>query len=104
MFSKNAFPCSEMPKVDIRYLFLVLILCSCSGSGVENKKERPMVYEGMPVNDLTLILGKPDSIQTGGSVFNADYNKNQKVEKWYYDVRTVVLIDDTVKTTNLEER
>ncbi len=93
-----------MHKVEIRCFFLGLMLWSCSGSGDENKKERPMVYEGMPVKDLTLILGKPDSIQKGGSVFNADYNKNQLVEKWYYDVRTVVLIDDTVKTTNLEVR
>ena len=88
----------------IRYFIIALFLFSCTGSGVEPKKERAMVYEGMPANDLTLILGEPDSIQAGGSVYNADYNRTQVVEKWYYDVRTVVLIDDTVKTTNLNER
>lgn len=63
-----------------------------------------MVYEGMPVGDLTLTLGSPDSIQAGGTVYNADLSKTQKVEKWYFDARTVVVIDDTVKTPNLNER
>lgn len=79
-------------------------LQACNTAGPENKKERPMVYEGMPISDLTLTLGAPDSIQAGGSVYNADLSKTQKVEKWYFDTRTVVVIDDTVKTPNLNER
>ncbi|NEN25022.1 hypothetical protein G3O08_16090 [Cryomorpha ignava] len=85
-------------------LILFVSLQACNFSEPEKRKKRPMVYEGMPISDLTLALGAPDSIQNGGSVYNADLNKTQKVEKWYFDTRTVVVIDDTVKTPNLNER
>jgi len=88
--------------------FLILLVAiglqACDFSEPEKKRERPMVYEGMPIEDLTLTLGSPDSIQPGGTVYNADISKTQKVEKWYFDTRTVVVIDDTVKTPNLNER
>ena len=63
-----------------------------------------MIYEGMPTTELTQVIGEPDSIQSGGTVYNADYNKSQVVKKWYYSTRTIVVIDDTVKTPQLIER
>ena len=62
-----------------------------------------MVYEGMPANELENVLGKPTNIDSSGSVFDANKGKTIKVQKWYYDKRTVVLIDDTVKTPNLPD-
>ena len=106
MFLKSDYRCLEMHKFIISGLFLICIISfqACNSAAPDKKKERPMVYEGMPISDLTLTLGTPDSIQTGGSVYNADLSKTQKVEKWYFDTRTVVVIDDTVKTPNLNER
>lgn len=106
MFLKNDCQCFGMRKRFVPGLLLMVFigLQACTFSEPEKKKERPMVYEGMPIEDLTIVLGTPDSIQSGGSVYNADLSKTQKVEKWYFDTRTVVVIDDTVKTPNMNER
>lgn|SRR5690554_34798 len=106
MFLKNAYQCLEMFKACLYGLSLIVILSTpgCDFSDPEQRRERPMVYEGMSVNDLTITLGSPDSVQSGGTVYNADLGRTQKVEKWYFDSRTVVVIDDTVKTTNIIER
>lgn len=84
--------------------FFVITLAACT----ENQKEmetkaKPMVYEGMPAGDLENILGKPTKVDSSGSVFDANKGKTIKVQKWYYEKRTVVLIDDTVITPNLPD-
>lgn len=106
MCSKSVSQCFAMPKYiySISLLAIGVVFYNCGGNNADTKNLRPMVYEGMPINDLSITLGKPDSIEPGGTIYNADYNKTQKVVKWYYDERTVVIIDDTVKTPNLEER
>lgn len=81
----------------------VLLLTAC-GPGKEQRESaaRPMVYEGMPAAHLREVIGDPASIEPGGSVYDANTGKTKKVEKWHYDKRIVVIIDDTVKTPNLE--
>ncbi len=85
-----------------RIPFLVFLVCSlttaCSGGNQEkeNTQVRSMVYEGMPAKDLENILGTPAKIDSSGSVFDANKGKTIKVQKWYYEKRVVVLIDDTV--------
>ena len=107
MSSKSVLPCLEK-RYKLRFIgigiALTTIMVSCGTGGTEKRQERPMIYEGMPASELTEVIGEPDSIQSGGTVYNADYNKNQIVRKWYYNTRTIVLIDDTVKTPQLIER
>lgn len=79
-------------------------IVSCNTGSSENRNVRPMIYEGMPATELKEVIGEPDSIQSGGTVYNADFNKSQIVKKWYYNTRTIVVIDDTVKTPQLIER
>ena len=62
-----------------------------------------MVYEGMPAKDLESTLGEPMKVDSTGSVFDANKGRTLKVQKWYYEKRTVVLIDDTVITPNLPD-
>lgn len=85
-------------------VLLTTIIVSCGTGSSDKREERPMIYEGMPTTELTEVIGEPDSIRSGGTVYNADFNKNQVVKKWYYNTRTIVVIDDTVKTPQLIER
>jgi len=84
--------------------FMAIGMISCNVGAPEKQRERPMIYEGMPTTELTQLLGEPDSIQSGGMVYNANFDKNLVVKKWYYNTRTIVVIDDTVKTPQLMER
>lgn len=81
-----------------------LISCCVAIAACQNEpppeEQRPMVYEGMPINELRQTLGKPDTIQPGGTVYDANTESTKKVEKWVYEKRTVVVIDDTVKSPN----
>lgn len=107
MSSKSGFPCLEK-RYNLRFFTIAVLLAvgigSCGTSNPEKRRERPMIYEGMPTTELTEVIGQPDSIQSGGTVYNADLNKSQIVKKWYYNARTIVVIDDTVKTPQLIER
>ncbi len=59
-----------------------------------------MVYEGMAKSDLENVLGKPDSIGEVQKIYDPNRGKQKSVVRWYYEKRTVVLIDDTVKVSN----
>ncbi len=85
-------------------LILIFTISGCDRGDSVKQPKKPLIYEGMPSSELTLTLGQPDSVQQGGTVYNADLNKTQNVEKWYYETRTVVLIDDTIKMPSLKER
>lgn len=90
--------------ISILVLFVFTLFTACTGNQKENEaKARPMVYEGMSAGDLENILGQPIKIDSSGSVFDANKGKTIKVQKWYYEKRTVVLIDDTVITPNLPD-
>jgi|SRR5690554_3341063 len=107
--SKSDLPCLEkqfklLSLFRISFVLFAVAIAGCASSGPEKRKERPMIYEGMPTTELTEVIGEPDSIQSGGTVYNADINKSQVVKKWYYNTRTIVVIDDTVKTPQLIER
>ena len=74
-----------------------LLLCvSCSNSS-EKIEEKPLVYEGMSKNDLIINLGEPISKDSSSKVYDPVSKKMLAVEKWQYDKRTVLLINDTVK-------
>lgn len=106
-YSKTDFKDLMRQIKNLRYLFLVFILIACVACKPGGKKDadvRPLIYEGMPKDELIEILGQPDSIVSGGSVYNADYNKNFAIYKWYYKTRTVMIINDSVKTPQLKER
>ena len=75
------------------------IWISCQG---ENKKEvKALVYEGMSRQDLRNKLGEPISIDSSGHVFDTQRQKKVRLEKWEYDKRTVLIINDTVKDPNI---
>ena len=105
--SKSDLPCFKK-RFRIRFFGIFVLfgagIASCGSGSPEKRNERPMIYEGMPTTELTQVIGEPDSIQSGGTVYNADFNKSQVVKKWYYNTRTIVVIDDTVKTPQLIER
>ena len=87
--------------------FILISFCvaivSCQ-TGNPTEEQRPLVYEGMPTNELRQILGKPDTIEPGGTVYDANTESTKKVEKWVYQKRTVVVIDDTVKSPSTPGR
>lgn len=92
------------PKSGILLLGLSIFLFSlgCTGNRNEDKASvKPMVYEGMSAEELKNILGEPMERDSTGSVFDANKGKTLKVQKWYFEKRTVVLIDDTVIKPNL---
>jgi len=77
---------------------VVIIVAAC-GERVE-EKAKPMVYEGMGLMELETVLGRPDSIVAGGTVYDVEAGKKKSLERWHYTKRTVVVIDDTVKVPN----
>lgn len=92
------------PNFSICVLVLLTFSFTTACSGNQEKEGttvRSMVYEGMTATDLENILGEPTKIDSSGSVFDANKGETIKVQKWYYEKRTVVLIDDTVITPNL---
>lgn len=84
--------------------FSITLFVACQSGGKKEAEIRPLIYEGMPKGELVEILGQPDSVLSGGTVYNADYNKSFPIEKWYYKTRTVMIINDSVKTPQLKER
>lgn len=90
----------QMP---VRMLWLAVALSACSDAGnTTQEKLRPMVYEGMSATNLKNVIGIPDQIDSSGTVFDANSGKTEKVEKWFYDKRTVVIINDTVIVPNFD--
>ena len=76
--------------------------CSCAPTP-DAEKVRPMVYEGMSVADLREILGEPFAKDSLSTIYMADYGKTVVVEKWSYDKRTVLVINDTIKNPNFKD-
>jgi hypothetical protein len=81
---------------------IVVVVAGCSSP--EPEKVRPMIYEGMPKSELRKVLGEPQKIDSSGSVFDVNRNSKAVLEKWIYESRTVVLLNDTVKSANVEIR
>lgn len=81
-----------------------VILTSCLAETEKEGEVKPMVYEGMSVDDLENTLGKPDSVVKGGTVYDVASGRKKKVERLYFKKRTVVAIDDTVKVPDETRR
>ncbi len=79
---------------------VVVMIWGCGSPGPE--KVRPMVYEGMPKSELRKVLGEPQKIDSSGRIFDVNRNSRTVLEKWIYESRTVVIINDTVKSANIE--
>ena len=84
---------------------LLTLLASCSSfeSG-ETQQAKPMVYEGMAVEELKQVLGEPDSTSQGGTIYDVEAGNKKALYRWYYEKRTVVVIDDTVKVPSETQR
>jgi hypothetical protein len=74
-------------------------MASCNEPPPKEKKK--MVYEGMSATELRSVLGQPEKIDTTGSVFNIDQGGKTWVQKWHYEKRTVLIINDTIKNPAL---
>jgi hypothetical protein len=81
-------------------LILSLVLTACAEHA--QKEPRPLVYEGMSKSELENVLGVPRSIDSTGSVFSAESGKKLKIERWKYEKRTVLIINDTVTQPNIK--
>lgn len=76
---------------------LIFLVVSC-GNPPPPETDQPLIHEGMSVEELKEILGAPDSIYPGGTVYDANTESTKKVERWMYPKRNVLVIDDTVKS------
>lgn len=84
---------------------IALLAISCeSGRSGKEQQVKPMVFEGMPANDLERVLGEPDSISKGGTIYDVAAGKKKALFRWHFKKRTVVVIDDTVKVPNEVQR
>jgi len=92
-----------MPKNSHLALFAVasalILLSSCNNQSKEEQK--PLVYEGMSSQELRMNLGAPLSIDSSGEVFSMELKKKIQVERWEYEKRIVLIINDTVKDSNI---
>ncbi len=86
------------------FMLIALLLNSCTTSNPSEESARPLVYEGMSAEDLKSVLGNPERRDTSGLVYDAESDTRKRMERWYYDKRTVILINDTVKSSNFRER
>lgn len=59
-----------------------------------------MIYEGMPVNEVEQLLGRPDSISKNGTIYDVEAGKKKSLYRWHYEKRTIVIVEDTVKVPN----
>jgi len=92
-----------MPKNSYLTAFIVaaalFLLSSCENQSKEEQK--PLVYEGMSSQELRMNLGPPLSIDSSGTVFSMELKKKIQVERWKYEKRIVLIINDTVKDSNI---
>ncbi len=81
---------------------LILTTLSCGSGDSKETKQRALVYEGMPKTELLKVLGSPNRIDSTGKIFQTETNEMLTLERWFYDKRTVVVLNDTVKTPNVK--
>ncbi len=82
------------------WILLLSILYSNCGQSSSPDEVRKLVYEGMSSAELRISMGEPLQIDSTGKVYDVRENKNVRIERWEYELRTVVLINDTVKSAN----
>ena len=78
-------------------LCVILLLCISCNNSPEKKEDKPLVYEGMSKKNLIINLGEPISRDSSSKVYDPVSKKMLTVEKWQYDKRTILIINDTVK-------
>jgi hypothetical protein len=82
--------------------FSIFFWSHCTPKQNSEKAVRSLVYEGMSAQDLERVLGAPSKKDSVSSIYLADEKKTVAVEKWYYDKRTVLIINDTIKDPNVK--
>jgi len=81
-------------------LFILILLSACNGA--DKNKPKALVYEGMPKSELLNVLGQPNRIDTTGKIYQTRTNEMHTLERWFYEKRVVVLINDSVKNPNVK--
>ena len=83
----------------IAILVCCIILWSCHTT--QNKEPvQDIVYEGMTKYELRQVLGEPLQMDSGRIIFDVLKNKKIRLDRWTYEQRTVVIMDDTVRSAN----
>ena len=90
-----------MPRHRLLIFFILAILFIHACRNTEKKEQKPLVYEGMSISELEGNLGTPISIDSSGEVYSTKLKKKISVQKWTYDKRVVLIINDTVKDANI---
>ncbi len=80
-------------------ILIAIVFWSCNTAQNE-KPARELVFEGMSKKELRIVLGEPLEIDSSGVIYDVLKNKKIKIDRWKYDQRTVVLINDTVSSAN----
>lgn len=84
-------------------LFTVVILhLSCSEANSDGENRKTLVYEGMPKSELLNVLGQPNRIDTTGKIYQTRTSEMQTLERWFYEKRIVIVINDSVKNPNVK--
>lgn len=79
-----------------------LLWAQCSNINSEETAVKPLVYEGMSSQELERVLGKPNEKDSVSAIYLADQKKTVAIEKWFYDKRIVLIINDTIKDPNVK--
>jgi hypothetical protein len=80
---------------------LVLLIWIAAACANREEKPKPLVYEGMSGEELEKTLGLPSEKDSLQPIFDGETMERLPVEKWIYEKRTVLLINDTVKNPNV---
>jgi hypothetical protein len=56
----------------------------------------------MSSQELESVLGQPNEKDSISSIYLPDQSKTVAVEKWFYDKRVVLIINDTIKVPNVK--
>jgi len=86
-------------KIFIICILIIALNNSCDSNS--EKEQKPLVYEGMSASELKNNLGSPISIDSSGEVYSPELKQKISVQKWKYDKRMVLIINDTVKDSNM---
>jgi hypothetical protein len=80
---------------------VVISIYSCGDAS--NEINSPgLIQEGMSTSEVEKVLGKPEKKDTSGLIYDVESNAMQQVERWQYEKRTIVFINDTLKSSNIK--
>lgn len=79
---------------------VVISIYSCGDANKEINSPG-LVQEGMSTSEVEKVLGKPEKRDTSGLIYDVESDAMQQVERWHYEKRTMVFINDTLKSSNI---